>query len=95
MSWAAHNPELYDDLIRKGILHWVDNLMDKAGFEVPGEWREGYEALVEVLQIEPSVHHIYEELLHLASKDIVHAEQDYFGGLIDHAMNTNQKGEAG
>ena len=81
MGWAAHNPEKYDEIIRKGILHLIDREMDKAGFQVPGEWHEGYEALVEVLQIAPHCRSIYDEFLHLASKDIVDAEQDYFSGL--------------
>ena len=86
MSYAAHNPELYDKLVRKGILSWLNGLIDKAGFEGPHEWEEGYEALIEVLQQEPQVRDIYEAMLHHASRDITRAEQDYFSGLIDHAV---------
>ena len=86
MSYAAHNPELYDELVRKGILHWLGEFMDKAGFVEPQEWSEGYEALIEVLQQEPQVRDIYEAMLHHASRDITRAEQDYFSGLIDHAV---------
>ena len=86
MSYAAHNPELYDKLVRKGILSWLNGLIDKAGFEGPHEWEEGYEALIEVLQQEPQVRDIYEAMLHHASRDITRAEQDYFSGLIDHVV---------
>lgn len=90
MSWAAHNPEKYDEITRRGILHWVNHLVTKNGFEATDEWREGYEALIEVLQTEPQARPLYEDLMYLASKDILHAEQDYFGGLIDHAMERHE-----
>ena len=83
MSWAAHNPEKYDALIRKGIVDYLDQLIAKAGFEVPGEWLQGYEALVEVLQTEPSVHCIYDIFLQRASTQILNAEADMYGSLID------------
>ena len=86
MSYWSDNPEKYDELTRKGILQWLNRLVDKAGFEGPREWSEGYEALIEVLQMNPLTHDIYEVLCHHASRDIVRAEQDYFGGLTDQAV---------
>lgn len=90
MSIWGENPEIYDELVRKGILHWIDSLIDTAGFQGPREWSEGFEALIEVLQVEPSVRDIYLSMLHHASRDIVRAEQDYFGGLIDHAVESHK-----
>jgi len=86
MSFTSHNPELYDGIVRKSILRWVDNLMDKEGFSVPGEWLEGYEAFIEAIQNNPQGRSLYDELIRLASKEIVHTEQAYFGELIDHAV---------
>jgi hypothetical protein len=85
MSLINENPERYDEFIRKGIAHWLDHQMTKAGFVVPGEWYDGYEALVEVLQTDPAMKDFYELCLQRASKQISAAEQEYFSGLIDDA----------
>ena len=85
MSWGADNPELYDEIIRKGIVRYLDKLVDKAGFQVDGTWLEGYQVLVEVLQAGSSGYSLYEELLRLANKEICNAEGDYWGGRIDEA----------
>ena len=81
MSWAAHNPEKYDEIIRKGILRYIDHTMDEYGFAVPGDWIEGYTALVEVLQQDTHMRSVYDAFMHLASKEIIYAEQDYFSRL--------------
>jgi hypothetical protein len=83
MSYWSHNPEKYDDIIRKGILHWMDRLIDEAGFEGPREWSDGYEALIETLQMDPHTRDVYDAMCNRASKDIINAEQDYFSGLAD------------
>ena len=85
MSFASEHPERYDEFIRKGILVWMDLQMGKAGFVVPGEWQQGYEALVEVLQTDPAMKDFYDLCLQRASRYIMAAEQDYFSGLVDQA----------
>lgn len=85
MSLWSHDPEKYDEIIRDGILHYIDSCMITNGFTVPGEWYEGYEALIETLQVDPSLRSVYEHLERLATSDIIKAEQDYFGGLGDAA----------
>lgn len=81
MSWAAHNPEAYDEIVRKGILEYIDKQMSDSGFSVPGEWLEGYEALIEVLQYDPKLRSIYDAFMHLGNKHIMDAEQSYFSSL--------------
>ena len=83
MSWASHNPELYDEITRKGIVKYLDGLLQSNGFDPPGEWLDGYTALVEVLQAENSS--AYTILLNLASKQIIDAETDHFSRLADQA----------
>ena len=85
MNLGKDNPELYDEIIRKGIVTYLDKLVDKAGFQVEGTWLEGYQALVEVLQVSSPAQGLYDELMRLANKEICHAEADYWGGLIDAA----------
>lgn len=87
MSWAAHNPEQYDEFIRKGILHWLDTRIDKYGFVVPGEWLQGYEALIEVIQGDPQMSGLYDELVRLSSVEISATEREYFSGLVDQAKD--------
>ena len=57
--------------------------MDKNGFEVPGTWLEGYEALVETIQEDPVMRSIYNEMLRLSTQQITKAEANHFGTLID------------
>lgn len=83
MSWASHNPSMYDEIIRKGILHYIDSRLNHNGFEVPGDWLEGCRAFVETCQTDPQLRSVYDHLERLATADIVKAEQDYFGGLTD------------
>lgn len=85
MRWAADNPERYNELVRQGIIRYLDTILSNAGFDAPGKWSEGYAALLEVLQAEPSAHHVYDALLVLASRHILEEEADYHGGFIDQA----------
>ena len=85
MSFVSDNPERYDDIIRKGILNFIEKRMASNGFEVPGEWREGYEAFVETLQADPTLHKLYDTMMDMSTKEILNAEQDYFGRLFDQA----------
>lgn len=85
MSWAGDNPERYTEIVRKGIVHLIDDRMTAGGFTVPGEWLEGYAALIEVLESDPVLDDIYDILMSRASKYITEAEKDYHSSLIDQA----------
>ena len=85
MSWASHNPERYDEIVHNGLVKYLDTLVDKAGFQVQGEWLEGYRALVETLHTSIPAHSLYNSLVFLAHKEIQTSEADYFSGLVDAA----------
>jgi hypothetical protein len=85
MSFASHNPEKYDEIIRQGLLNYLDKRLFKNGFDVPGDWLEGLKALIETMEVDPQLKGLYNELHRLATVDIMKAEQDYFGGLADGA----------
>ena len=80
--WMDH-PEQYNAVIRTGILHWLESRMDKNGFEVPGQWLEGMEALVETIQEDPTMRVLYDEMMKQSAQQITKAEADQFGTLID------------
>lgn len=79
MSWAAHNPEAYDEIIRKGIDNYLCRTITEQGFEFLD--LQPIMALVEAIQEIPALRRVYNELLDLASRDIISAEQDYFSRL--------------
>lgn len=79
MSWAAHNPEAYDEITRKGINNYLCRIIAEQGFEF--ENVEPIMALVEAIQEIPAFRGIYNHLLSLASRDIILEEQDYFSSL--------------
>lgn len=83
MSYFTEHPEAYDTIVLTGIVKWIDQFMDKAGFAVPGEWLNGYQALVEVIREHPQTRALYTNLLHLAQRQITASEADYFSSLID------------
>ena len=83
MSLWSNNPELYDELVNKGMVHCLDRYVTKNGFSAPGEWLDGYLALVETMRVTPELKGLADELQRLASIEILETEQDYFGGLAD------------
>jgi hypothetical protein len=83
MSYASNHLSQYDGFIRQGIVNWLGERLGDAGFQVAGEWFQGYEALVEVMQIDPEMRGVYDELVSRAYKQIAQAEAEYFSGLTD------------
>lgn len=81
MSWASHNPEKYDELVREGILYYIDSRLSHNGFDLPGNWLEGCKAFVETCQTDPQLKSVYCELQRLANVEILNAQQDYFGSI--------------
>lgn len=83
MSHWGENPEQYNAIICNGIVDYIDKEMAKGGFEVPGDWLEGYTAMVEVLQNAPHLRSIYDTFVSLARVEIDHGEREYFSELVD------------
>ena len=51
MSWAAHNPELWDEICKKGIVRQIYLELREHGydFDQTTEWEEALRAVVDVL----------------------------------------------
>ena len=77
MSWASHNPELYDLITRKGIVAHLQYALYKDGFE------ETLEAFVEMIQQDTHFRRVYTELRDMSIGKIQEAEQQYFAELAD------------
>ena len=77
MSWASHNPELYDAITRKGIVAHLQYALYKDGFE------ETLEAFVEMIQQDTHFRRVYVELRDMSTAKIQEAEQQYFAELAD------------
>lgn len=90
MSWAAHNPEKYDEIVMKGVVKWMDGLLSKHGYDVPGDYLEAFEFFAECTRHTPEAYSIWQELLHVATQEIIEAEKDYFGRQVDGAMNAHR-----
>lgn len=83
MSLWNKNPEKYNELIRIGIVHYLDIRLDKSGWATDELLGPGIWGLVELIQTDPPLKGVYQELQRLATLDILKVEQDYFGGLTD------------
>lgn len=78
MSWAAHDPEKYDEIIRKGINRYLDKVLEKHSILHAHEYSDAYEVLVEIIQADSTLKSLYDDLRTRAHKQIEDAEQDYF-----------------
>lgn len=78
MSWASHNPELYDEIVRKGLARLLDRSMaTEGGFE--GETLLTEDQLAAVIEtIELCWPKAYEVLRDCGSSAICDAEADFF-----------------
>jgi hypothetical protein len=82
MSWAAHNPEKYDEILRAGVVDKIEAAMRDEGFEFD------YDTVcmvVETLQNQasgPTTHNPWDQLVSWASKQVAAAEGDYFSSLV-------------
>ena len=84
MSWAAHNPELYDDICKKGICWKLSAAFEEVWGGQPDN-PETFDQVIEVLQQEAPK--AYDALLTWAHDSVIEAEQDYWGGLVDQAKS--------
>lgn len=83
MSWTAENPELYDDLVLKGIISYIDTLLSESGFEPTGDWLDGYQALVETLREQGETRGVYDALVRLADESVQRSIANYYADKID------------
>ncbi len=88
MSWAAHNPEKYEEIVRNGVVIFILSRIPELG-----DLEETLDYLLEEMSFEPSDdagYAIYQQLINLSTKQITTSEADYFGGLVDDAMNRDK-----
>ena len=83
MSWAAHNPEKYDEICRKGIAAKVQKAMAAQGYDDAD--LEELEAVALSIQEDPDGDKAYTALLDWSVAEVSAEEQDYFGNLADQA----------
>lgn len=79
MSWAAHNVEAYDEILKTGACSMLRKQLEGHGFEdMDGDT---INAFVEVIYESHPV--IWDELLKLSTREVVDAEADYFASIAD------------
>lgn len=88
MGWAAHNPEIYDQLIKQGIVAWIDSVLTRGDFQVSGTTLDAFEDFVDCIRETPETYSLYKELLHLASHHIIEEEKDYWANQMDRAKES-------
>lgn len=77
MSWASHNPEKYDEIVRNGLTRLLDRSMAEQGFDKDVLLTE--DQLNAVLEtIELCWPKAYEEIRSAGCTDICDSEADYF-----------------
>jgi len=86
MSWASHNPELYDEMIRRGIASYLSHSLHRNGFETDAD-DDVLVALAEMFQEDSHFSKVYDALMTLANAQICQAEQNHFARLADQARN--------
>ncbi len=81
MSWAAHNPEAYEELERNAAAEWLGRFIHA------DDHKNTLEILVEELQeAEPA---LFRHIMEAGAERLVDVG-DYFGGLVDAAMNSQE-----
>ena len=81
MSWAAHNPELYDELCAKGIARKLAASYGLYGGEDDSNVEFTFLTLVEALHDEAPA--VYDALLTWAEREVGAEVSEYWAGLID------------
>jgi hypothetical protein len=77
MSWASHNPEKYDEIVRNGLTRLFDRSMGEMGFEKETLLTE--DQLMAVIEtLENCFPEAFVELRDKAHSDICDAEANYF-----------------
>lgn len=89
MSYFSDHPEQYDEICRRGIAVRIYQAMIAVGYDPAGneeDLRLILETIVLAIQDDPDGGKAYDGLLDWSVEQISREEQDYFGGLVDDAM---------
>ncbi len=82
MSWASHNPELYDEICERGIVRKVIKTVEQYHNDCPPE--EDVEMVVSSLCEEDGFR---EAFLSWANREVCDAEADYWASKVDAARD--------
>lgn len=83
MSWAADNPEKYEEICRRGIAGKIQSALIGLGLE-PGEIDLDFlESVVLAIQEDPDGGKAYDGLLDWSMAQISNEEREHFAGLVD------------
>ena len=80
MSWAAHNPEAYDEILKSGIVNKLRKELADNGFNFEDDF-DFLPAVVEVMFQEPK---ISAALLSWALREVTDAEADHWATLANY-----------
>ncbi len=83
MSWAAHNPEKYDEIVLAGVLAFLRKRRTPARFTLTDE--DELYALEELSQA-PALRRVWDLLVDLSFREIVDCEADYWASRVDAAL---------
>lgn len=83
MSWASHNPELYDEMCVRGVVNHLQKLTDRQGFVLS---RDALAMVVDALMTDATWRAF---ALDRAWREIGAVEQEYFGDLTDAVERTD------
>jgi hypothetical protein len=94
MSWASHNPELYEEIVKQGIVNY---LMRKAYSQDTYTEEDCLEFLddLEDNPLHGIKRHIYDMLMSFANADIIDAEHNHFARQADRARDAAKDREMG
>jgi hypothetical protein len=81
MSFGAENPELWDEICKRGITSWIRGRLEKEGFDDVDDVT--IEAVVTALYEVPKTRDI---LLALSNDEVCASEQEYWGDRVDEAV---------
>lgn len=85
MSWAADNPEKYDEICRRGITARIFQSMLAVGYNAADLDLELLEGAVLAIQEDPDSGKAYDGLLDWSIEQINEEEREHFAGLVDDA----------
>jgi hypothetical protein len=79
MSWVAHNPEKYDEIMRNGIRHWLwQFLPDERQADDAFQFDLDYMLMEMSADFKGNGRILYDLLANFANKEICEAESNYF-----------------
>lgn len=81
MSFGSENPELWDEICKRGIVSWIRGRLEREGFDDVDDMT--IEAVVAALYEVPKTRDI---LLDMAENEVCASEQGYWGDRVDEAV---------